>query len=212
MGLWWACGPRRFAALFYWGGLARKDATVGKIPQHLRETIAGNIRECRCKKFPGHGGGTKCAKAFGVSLQQWSPWESGKRVPDELRLEQIAKFFGVSVEFMRRDHTAKPAEAMPPCDQSSLVPADSSPIPTQPDGDAPRQPPPPVSETPSPCPSPSSRCPFCRQSQPEQPFPDDERSLCRLVEHFLGELLTRGLPIRLSRGDIEILAAVLPRS
>lgn len=81
---------------------------MGKIPTELRETIAKNIRECRMKKYPGRGGGKKCAESFGVSPQQWSPWERGMRTPDELRLSQIAKFFGVSVEFLRRDHSAKP--------------------------------------------------------------------------------------------------------
>lgn len=77
---------------------------MGKIPNELRETIARNIRECRLKKFPGRGGGKKCAEAFGVSPQQWSPWERGMRTPDELRLSQIASFFGVTVEFLRRDN------------------------------------------------------------------------------------------------------------
>lgn len=74
------------------------------MPDTLRETIARNIRECRMTKFPGRGGGKRCAEAFGVSPQQWSPWESGKRTPDELRLEQIAAFFGTTVEWFRRDH------------------------------------------------------------------------------------------------------------
>lgn len=77
---------------------------MGKMPDALRETIARNIRDCRMKKFPGRGGGKKCAESFGVSPQQWSPWESGKRTPDELRLEQIAAFFGATVEWFRRDH------------------------------------------------------------------------------------------------------------
>lgn len=78
---------------------------MGKIPNELREIIARNIRECRMKKFPGRGGGKKCAENFGVSPQQWSPWERGMRTPDELRLSQIAKFFGVTVEYMRRDNS-----------------------------------------------------------------------------------------------------------
>lgn len=78
---------------------------MGKIPNELRETIARNIRECRYKKYPGRGGGKKCAEAFGVSPQQWSPWERGMRTPDELRLSQIANFFGVTVEYLRRDNS-----------------------------------------------------------------------------------------------------------
>lgn len=77
---------------------------MGKMPNALRENIARNIRECRLKNFPGRGGGKRCAESFGVSPQQWSPWESGKRTPDELRLEQIANFFGTTVEWFRRDH------------------------------------------------------------------------------------------------------------
>ncbi len=80
---------------------------MGKIPNELREAIARNIRECRMKKFPGRGGGKKCAESFGVSPQQWSPWERGMRTPDELRLSQIAEFFGVSVEYLRRDNTRR---------------------------------------------------------------------------------------------------------
>lgn len=77
---------------------------MGKMPDALRETIARNIRDCRLTKFPGRGGGKRCAESFGVSPQQWSPWESGKRTPDELRLEQIASFFSTTVEWFRRDH------------------------------------------------------------------------------------------------------------
>ncbi len=79
---------------------------MGKIPDKLRKIIAENIRNCRLKKFPGRGGGKKCAEQFGVSPQQWSPWERGGRTPDEMRLEQIAAFFDVTVEFLRRDNSA----------------------------------------------------------------------------------------------------------
>ena len=84
---------------------------MGKIPTELRETIARNIRECRLKKFPGRGGGKKCAESFGVSPQQWSPWERGMRTPDEYRLSQIADFFGVTVEYLRRDNSVKPLDS-----------------------------------------------------------------------------------------------------
>ncbi len=79
---------------------------MSKIPNELREIIARNIRDCRLKKFPGRGGGKKCAEAFGVSPQQWSPWERGMRTPDELRLSQIANFFDVTVEYLRRDNSS----------------------------------------------------------------------------------------------------------
>ena len=84
---------------------------MGKIPNALRETIATNIRDCRLKKFPGRGGGKKCAESFGVSPQQWSPWERGMRTPDELRLSQIAEFFGVTVEYLRRDNSVRKPDA-----------------------------------------------------------------------------------------------------
>ena len=74
-----------------------------RIPQRLRETIARNIRAWRKKKYPGRGGAKLCAEDFGVSQQQWSPWERGLRTPDELRLQQIADFFGTTVELLRRD-------------------------------------------------------------------------------------------------------------
>ncbi|MCD7895598.1 MAG: helix-turn-helix domain-containing protein [Planctomycetaceae bacterium] len=85
---------------------------MGKIPNELRETIARNIRDCRMKKFPGRGGGKRCAEEFGVSPQQWSPWERGMRTPDELRLQQIADFFEVTVEYLRRDNTTKRVEGI----------------------------------------------------------------------------------------------------
>ena len=66
---------------------------MGKIPDKLRAIIALNIRQCRLEQFLDRGGGKKCAEAFGVSPQQWSPWERGMRTPDEERLERIAKFF-----------------------------------------------------------------------------------------------------------------------
>ncbi len=89
---------------------------MGKMPDALRETIARNIRDCRMNKFPGRGGGKHCAESFGVSPQQWSPWESGKRTPDELRLEQIATFFGTTVEWFRKDHRQGMPTALAPLD------------------------------------------------------------------------------------------------
>lgn len=80
---------------------------MGKIPSELREAISGNIKEERLKKFPGYGGSKKCSKAFGVSQQQWSPWERGLRVPDETRQKAIAAFFEVTVEYLRRPKNQK---------------------------------------------------------------------------------------------------------
>ena len=105
-------GERESAKSFFadGGGLYWRIHNMGKIPSELREIIAWNIRACRMQKFPGRGGGEKCAEAFGVSPQQWSPWERGGRTPDEMRLAQIADFFGVTVAWMRCDHRPKLAE------------------------------------------------------------------------------------------------------
>ncbi len=91
---------------------------MGKIPNELREIIAHNIRTYRIKKFPLHGGSKLCAEAFGVSQQQWSPWENGRRTPDELRLEKIAEFFGVTVDDLRKDNRPKAKETTPPHTQN----------------------------------------------------------------------------------------------
>lgn len=75
-----------------------------RIPEALRLTIAENLRYCREQQFPGKGGSKQCAEAFGVTQQQWSPWELGKRLPNETRLEEIATFFGTTVEWLRDRH------------------------------------------------------------------------------------------------------------
>ena len=99
---------------------------MGRIPNHLRITIASNIRECRLKKFPGRGGGKECAEAFGVSPQQWSPWERGMRTPDEKRRAQLAEFFGVSVEYLRSDHSSPNTPPQPESTEPSLPPVEPS--------------------------------------------------------------------------------------
>ena len=61
------------------------------------------MRQERLKKYGRlHGTAKICAEEFGVSPQQWSPWECGQRTPDELRMEEIAAFFGVTVAYLRR--------------------------------------------------------------------------------------------------------------
>ncbi|MDR1611614.1 MAG: helix-turn-helix domain-containing protein [Planctomycetota bacterium] len=75
-----------------------------QIPEELRQTIAENIRYWRHRKYPGKGGSKKCADAFGVSQQQWSPWERGTRTPGEIRLRQIARFFDTTVEWLLERH------------------------------------------------------------------------------------------------------------
>lgn len=78
---------------------------MGKVPVDLRSNIAANIRRCRSNRYPMWGGSKRCAEEFGVSPQQWSQWERGKHMPDEYRMIEIAAFFGVSTEYLRRDNT-----------------------------------------------------------------------------------------------------------
>ncbi|MCC8180085.1 MAG: helix-turn-helix transcriptional regulator [Planctomycetes bacterium] len=57
----------------------------------------------QAKAVSYRGGSGKCAHDFGVSPQQWSPWERGTRTPDGLRLTQIADFFHITVDDLLRD-------------------------------------------------------------------------------------------------------------
>lgn len=77
---------------------------MGKVPVELRKNIASNIRTCRCNLYPMWGGAKKCAEDFGVSPQQWSQWERGAHMPDEYRMLELASFFGVDTEYLRRDN------------------------------------------------------------------------------------------------------------
>ncbi len=101
---------------------------MSRMPHSLRAIIARNIRECRLEKFPKRGGSKECAEEFSlytgrnVSPQQWSPWECGGRTPNEESLEQIAAFFGKTVEYMHCDNSPPPVPPMtsmppyePPC-------------------------------------------------------------------------------------------------
>ncbi len=97
---------------------------MGKLPSELRRIIAANIRMERVKKYPGRGGSKQCAAAFGVSPQQWSPWERGMRTPDELRLAQLAEFFDVTTEYLRRDNSPPPARISSPdiaCTEREII-------------------------------------------------------------------------------------------
>ncbi len=80
--------------------------------EKLKSTIGANIRALRYNKFPGVGGAKKCAESFGVSQQQWSPWECGKRLPTETKIAEIASFFGVSVSWLREDHAGSLGEVV----------------------------------------------------------------------------------------------------
>lgn len=77
---------------------------MGGESKELRLIVGENIKYCREKRFPGMGGGKECAEAFGVTQQQWSPWELGKRLPKETRLKKIAEFFGTTLDWMRTRH------------------------------------------------------------------------------------------------------------
>lgn len=88
---------------------------MGKVPVDLRNNIATNIRRCRSNRFPKRGGSKQCAQAFGVSPQQWSQWERGRHMPDEYRMIELAKFFGVSTEYLRRDNAAASAAPLGEC-------------------------------------------------------------------------------------------------
>ena len=85
------------------GRVADKGRDMGRLTREEKEIIAYNISEQRKLRYPGHGGGKKCAAAFGIPPQQWSPWESGSRTPDDNRLNQIAQFFKVTVADLRRE-------------------------------------------------------------------------------------------------------------
>lgn len=67
----------------------------------LRLLIAWRIRNERSKLFPGIGGAKKCAEKFGVSQQQWSLYESGRRTPDDERLSELADLFKVTLKHMK---------------------------------------------------------------------------------------------------------------
>lgn len=84
---------------------------MGKVPVDLRRNIAANIKNCRVAKYPMWGGAKLCAQAFGVTQQQWSQWERGAHMPDEYHMMQLASFFGVSTEWLRRDNSGSGASA-----------------------------------------------------------------------------------------------------
>lgn len=86
---------------------------MGKVPVDLRHNIALNIRNCRQGRYPRWGGSKKCAEDFGVSPQQWSQWERGIHMPDEYRMMEIARFFGVTTAFLRRNNTLR----LPPLEE-----------------------------------------------------------------------------------------------
>lgn len=144
-----------------------------KIPGDMRDIIGENIRALRTKSFPGHGGSKKCAAAFGVSQQQWSPWERGARTPDGIRLEEMAEFFNVPVEYFYTKHV-DPRAPVPD------IPEDFLPLPPA------RNPENPVSAAPYPPASENTPCPHCRAPVPGQPSAGNPWNRCGIAESVSG--------------------------
>lgn len=147
-----------------------------RMPDELRQVIARNIKHCRLQRFSGRGGVKQCAEAFGVMPQQWSPWEKGRRTPDENRMQQIAHFFGVTVEYLRSAHPENVSDADGKEDDFVLRHRRSR----RPVDDA------------------ISRCPRCGLLQPSTPNPlYNDCRLIELFEQFIISIQKDGLPVRL---------------
>ncbi len=165
-----------------------------KIPDELRITIARNIRELRLKKFPGRGGGKKCAEAFGlhvkqnVSPQQWSPWERGMRTPGETRMMQIADFFNVTVAFLREDHTNPKPKEIPVPQPGRLPPSNAGGF------------------LPPPDPPAHSGSEIHRVLAKFLGDIRDNGLRIRLSTEFLGDIGSNGLRVRLSTEDMDYLS------
>ena len=82
----------------------RRDTKTARI-------IGVFIRKAREKKFPGRGGKSEAARAFGVHPVVWGGWELGKSVPDDVNQRKLAKFFGVTLAELRGDHRSPPTDA-----------------------------------------------------------------------------------------------------
>lgn len=155
---------------------------MGKIPIELKQVVAHNIRTCRMKTYPGRGGATKCAKAFGVSPQQWSPWERAIRTPDESCLSRIARFFNVTDEWMKQDHrppeiTQNSTPTNPAPLQLSLPPIEGIDVP------------PPPSWQPS--------------------APGSAESFFWLARHFIAVIQTKG--VQIDKNCLEFLAGLVKK-
>lgn len=79
----------------------KAQRTANCYNKELRDIIAWRITSERHKRFPQHGGAGKCAKEFGLSVQQWSQYENGRRTPGDDRLKEIADHFDVSPEHLK---------------------------------------------------------------------------------------------------------------
>lgn len=67
----------------------------------LCRAISKKISELRAFRYPGHGGQSKCAKAFGIGVTTWNGWEAGRNIPSDAYQRQLAEFFGISIAELR---------------------------------------------------------------------------------------------------------------
>lgn len=103
----------------------------GKKREQMLKVISNNLLTLRMKNYPGRGGSKQCATAMNLTLQQWSAWENGSRLPNNARLAQISEFFGVSMDYLKTDHSGgqyyDEPEAMPePVHEVAHAPAEST--------------------------------------------------------------------------------------
>ncbi len=75
----------------------RKNPNV--VPNERDFIISYHIKELREIKFPGRGGGQKCAEAMGVAVPQYYHWENATRTPRVKSLAKIAEFFKKKIEY-----------------------------------------------------------------------------------------------------------------
>ncbi len=68
------------------------------VPNERDFIISYHIRELREARYPGRGGGQKCAEALDVSLPQYYHWENATRTPRLKNLVKVAEFFGKPLE------------------------------------------------------------------------------------------------------------------
>lgn len=116
------------------------------------------------------------------------------RTPDEVRLSQLAEFFGVTVEELRRDHSRPGAL---PCENPEFRPVPGAP---PAGGGTERQ----ADAAPHTRSAGVSYCPFYRPPKPGQPLDDSIGGLCWLAERFFGELRGFGVTF-LHPGDIDLI-------
>jgi len=74
----------------------RKKSNVA--PNERDFIISYHIKELREAKYPGRGGGAKCAEAMGVPIPQYYHWENATRTPRLKNLDKIAQFFEKPIE------------------------------------------------------------------------------------------------------------------